>query len=98
MAYALVVAPLIFALVARNYFHARGARAAMATAFAFAGIVALLDAVVVAGWIQRSPAMFGSVAGTWLPLLLIFAVTWASGEAVWMTPPPHGPQPRASGA
>lgn len=80
------VVPLIFALVSWRYFRARGARDAMATALAFVTIVALLDLIVVAGFIQRSLVMFGSAIGAWVPFALIFAVTWAAGEWRWMAP------------
>lgn len=50
-------------------------------------IVALLDSVVVAGLVQRSFVLFGSVLGFWVPLALIFGVTWATGECLSMMPP-----------
>jgi len=81
-----LAAPLIFIAVSRHYFRVPGAREPQPTAFAFVGVVALLDLVVVAGLIQRSLALFGSVAGSWLPLLLIFAATWTTGEIVSMQP------------
>ena len=83
-----LAAPTIFALLARHYFGRPGAREPMWTALAFAGSVALLDLVVVAGLIQRSLEMFGSIAGTWLPFGLIFAVTWATGAVKSMMPLP----------
>lgn len=58
----------------------------MATAFAFVGIVAVLDSLVVAGLVQRSPVIFTSVVGFWVPLALIFGVTWATGEVLLMVP------------
>ena len=72
--------PVIFTVVAQHYFRARGARDPIATALTFVGIVALLDSIVVAGFVQRSLALFGSVVGLWVPLVLIFGVTWATGE------------------
>lgn len=47
-------------------------------ALAFTAEVVVLDALVVALLILRSFDMFKSIAGTWLPFLLIFAVTWAA--------------------
>jgi hypothetical protein len=79
-----VAAPVIFALVSRRYFGARGAREALVTALTFVAIVALLDLIVVAGLIQRSLVMFGRLIGTWVPFALIFAVTWATGEWRWI--------------
>ena len=78
--------PVIFTAVARHYFLARGARDALATALTFVGIVALLDCIVVAGLVQHSLALFGSVVGFWVPLALIFGVTWATGELLSTLP------------
>ncbi len=83
-----VAAPVIFAFVARSYFRARGAREPLSTSVTFAAVVALLNLVVVAGALQHSLAMFTSVVGTWLPVALIFGVTWATGEVMAMTPLP----------
>lgn len=88
-----LAAPVIFAWIARHYFRARGARDPLPTALAFVGIVALLDLVVVGGLVEHSLAMFGSIAGTWLPFALIFLVTWMTGELMsmqpWSKPAPH---------
>jgi hypothetical protein len=85
-----VAAPLIFVAVSIRYFAARGARQPLQTAFAFAAIVLMLDAGVVAAAVLRSFAMFESVAGTWLPLILIFVTTWAVGEIMAMMPEQPG--------
>jgi hypothetical protein len=82
-----VAVPVIFTAVAWHYFRVRGARDALFTAVTFVGIVALLDSVVVAGLVQRSFVLFGSVLGFWVPLALIFGVTWATGECLSMMPP-----------
>jgi menaquinone-dependent protoporphyrinogen oxidase len=81
-----LAAPVIFTFVARHYFRARGARDPLITASAFLGMVALFDLVIVAGFVQRSLAMFGSVLGSWLPLGLIFGATWATGGLLEMLP------------
>jgi menaquinone-dependent protoporphyrinogen oxidase len=81
-----VAVPVIFTAVAWHYFRARGARDAISTALTFVGIVALLDSVVVAALVQRSLVLFGSVVGFWVPLALIFGVTWATGECLSMMP------------
>jgi len=39
----------------------------------------LLDLAIVAGLVERSLGTFASVSGTWLPVVLIFIVTWATG-------------------
>lgn len=88
--------PLVFAALSRHYFRKEGARDPLPTAFAFVGIVALLDLVVVAGLLQHSLAMFGSVAGSWLPFLLIFVTTWMTGELMSTMPwPKDRPDARA---
>ena len=50
--------------------------------------MALLDLVVVAGLVQGSLSMFGSLAGTWLPLSLIFLTTWVTGVLMGTLPWP----------
>jgi hypothetical protein len=85
-------APLIFAVIAGRYFRLRGARDPLPTAWAFVSTVALLDLAIVAGVIQHSFAMFGSIVGSWLPFLLIFLVTWAVGEITSTLPWPKPPR------
>jgi menaquinone-dependent protoporphyrinogen oxidase len=95
-----IAAPLIFVAIGRSYFSARGARTPLPVAVAFTAIVGGLDAAIVAGLIQRSFAMFASVWGTWLPLALIFAASWATGAIVatlpWPEPTPPSPTTPAS--
>jgi menaquinone-dependent protoporphyrinogen oxidase len=86
-----VAAPLVFTGIAVHYFGARGARDPLPTALAFAGIVAVLDAGVIAGLIFRSPAMFRSFSATWLPPLLIFLATWLTGLVMSTMPWPRDP-------
>jgi menaquinone-dependent protoporphyrinogen oxidase len=85
-----IAAPLFFTALARHYFRARGARDPLPTAFTWTATVVVLDLVVVAGAVQRSLGMFKSIAGTWLPLALIFVVTWVTGEVISMLPSPVG--------
>lgn len=91
MALHAVAAPLIFIAIAARYFGARGAREPLPVALAVTGIVAALDAIVVAGLALRSFAMFESVVGTWLPLSLIFLATWITGFMVSTMPWPKIP-------
>ncbi len=58
----------------------------VATAATLAGTAALLDAVVVAPFLERSFAMFASPAGTWIPLTLILAAS-AATAALLARPP-----------
>lgn len=91
--------PLVFAAVAHHYFSraAPGARAPLPTGAAFAGIVALLDAAVIAPLLQHGFAMFASIAGTWLPFALIFLVTWGVGTLMLVIPP-NAPRARPRAA
>jgi menaquinone-dependent protoporphyrinogen oxidase len=81
-----IVVPVIFTAIAHFYFRARGARGTVATALVFVTTVAFLDLFVVAGVVQHSATMFVSVVGLWIPLALIFLVTWAAGEWRWIAP------------
>lgn len=85
-----IAAPLFFAALAWNYFRARGARDPLPTAIAWTAVVMLLDLVILAVGLERSFAMFRSIAGTWLPLSLIFGVTWAIGAVMSTLPWPKG--------
>jgi menaquinone-dependent protoporphyrinogen oxidase len=84
-----VAAPLIFTGLAIGYFGARGSRDPLPTAIAFTAIVAVLDAVIVAGLVLRDFAMFASLAGTWLPFGLILLATWITGLTISMMPAPR---------
>jgi menaquinone-dependent protoporphyrinogen oxidase len=85
-----LAATVIFVLIARAYFRARGAREPLFVATVFAATVGLLDLVVVAGAVQHSLAMFASFVGTWLAFALIFGATWATGEVMSMMPARDG--------
>jgi menaquinone-dependent protoporphyrinogen oxidase len=84
-----VAAPLIFAVVARHYFRQPGSLDAFWAAAAFVAITALLDLVVIARAVQYRPAIFANVLATWVPLLLIFLMTWMLGELRWIAAPPQ---------
>jgi menaquinone-dependent protoporphyrinogen oxidase len=89
-----IAAPLYFVLLSVLYFRPPGAREPLLTAVIWTATVAFLDLVIVAGLIQRSVEMFGSIAGTWLPFALIFAATWLTGTMMSMMPLPS-PEERA---
>ena len=92
-----IAAPLIFAVVARLYFGARGARGALPVAIAFTAITAVLD---IATWSLRSDVALASFTGSWLPLALSFATIWAIGGTMstlpWPKPTPRPPTTRAT--
>jgi menaquinone-dependent protoporphyrinogen oxidase len=92
---AVVAAPL-FGFIAWRYSGGRGARAPLATAATWTVLVLGLDLVIVWAVAYRSLTLVGSVAATWLPLALIFVVTWAVGVTREMMPARRRP-PAASG-
>ena len=74
-----IAAPAYAALVSYVYFtRFRSVTPLAATAFMTAFIMAH-DAALVAPVFEKSYAMFGSVLGTWLPFLLIFAAAYLTG-------------------
>ncbi len=77
-----IVAPVVFAGLSWIYFTRFAYTTPLVTAALFLGIVVALDLIVVALFILRSFAMFGSLLGTWLPFVLIFAATWTTGTVV----------------
>lgn len=82
----LVAAPFIGAAVTRFlWMHPRHPGVA-GTAATLAGIPALLDAIVVAPFFEKSYAMFASPAGTWIPLGLILAASAATAQYLFMRP------------
>lgn len=88
-----IAVPAIFTLVSLHYFRARGARDPLFTAASFTLLVALFDAVLVGGISARSLGPIASFTQMWLPLLLVFLSTWATGSIVAMMPatkPAHG--------
>jgi hypothetical protein len=77
-----IAAPIIFVIVSVIYFLRFGGTAPLTTAVAFVAIVIALDALVVALLVEKRFDMFRSVLGTWLPFVLIFVATWATGVVV----------------
>ncbi len=77
-----IMAPVVFAGLSWVYFTRFAYTTPPVTAALFLAIVAALDLVGVAALLLRSFARVGSVLGTWLPFVLIFAATWTTGIAV----------------
>ena len=77
-----IVAPIAFAGLNWLYFARFAYTKPLTTALLFLAIVVALDVFVVALLIERSFAVFASPLGTWAPLFLIFASTWAAGALV----------------
>ena len=83
-----IAAPIIFIGIGWHYFTPVSTRPPVAVALAFTSIVAAMDLVVVAGWVENSLAMFRSLLGVWLPFALIFAATCLTGWLMSMLPLP----------
>jgi hypothetical protein len=77
-----LAAPIIFTAISFAYFRRAGSWPPFRAAATFLGVVVAMDAFVIALFVERSFAMFGSILGTWLPFLLIFLSTWSTGLAV----------------
>jgi len=77
-----LAAPVFFAAVSWVYFRYFAYTTPLQTAAIFLGVVLFMDVFVVAMLIEKSFAMFASIAGVWLPQALIFAVTYFVGRAV----------------
>jgi len=75
-------APVVFMAVSLAYFRRLNSWSPLRTAALFLGTVVAMDVFVVALFVERSFAMFGSILGTWLPFVLIFLSTWWTGIAV----------------
>jgi hypothetical protein len=75
-------APIGFALISFFYFKRFTYTTPLRTAEIFLAFVILMDFFVVAFAIMRSFEMFASVLGTWIPFVLIFLATYATGMYV----------------
>jgi len=73
-----VVAPLAFGLLTWHHFVRYPTSSPLPTSLAMLGVVVLLDALVVAPFLERSYVMFRLFTGTWLP----FGLIWASSYLV----------------
>jgi len=80
-----ITAPLIALIVSSAFFSKYEHARPLSVAIIFAGVVALLDAVILAGFIDRSPRLLLEPRATWLPYALILLTTWGSG-AVMVVP------------
>ncbi len=83
-----IAAPIYAALVSYVYFTRFGSVTPLAAAAFMTALIIVLDAALVAPIFEKSYAMFGSVLGTWLPFLSIFAATYLTG--LWVVGKPAG--------
>ena len=78
----LVAAPVIAFLVSAAHAMLAPEFSPALRATTFTGLVAVLDAIVVAPLFERSYAMFRSIIGTWLPFVAIFLASSVAGYVV----------------
>lgn len=76
-----IATPFLFVWISSSYFARPTAFPPLRAAAVMVGIVALLDLIVVGCFVEHSLEMFGSIVGTWLPLLLVFLAVWTTGLA-----------------
>ncbi len=96
-----ILAPLIFVGISLSYFRAHGAREPLTAAFAFAGVLAAAEVAVIDARMQSAQLLESSAF--WVPVALVFLLTWATGTL--MATRPWGsaasdraqPEPRLSG-
>lgn len=87
----LLLAPMVFGLLARRYQNADGARDALGTAAVWTVMVALLDGLLLAEVVRQDISLVSSIPAYWMPLGLIFAASWAVGAVSAMFPVPRRP-------
>jgi hypothetical protein len=82
-----VGAPIVFALLSVLYFSVFHYTSPLTTAGVFVGVIVLMDAGVVAPFMENSFDMFRSVLGTWVPFGLIFAAVYLTGVSLvgWLS-------------
>jgi hypothetical protein len=71
--------PVVFGVIAWNYFHRFHYTSALMTACIFLIFIAGTDFFLVALIIQKSFVMFSSIIGTWIPFASIFLTTYLVG-------------------
>jgi menaquinone-dependent protoporphyrinogen oxidase len=88
-----ILAPLVFVLVSHQYFRVHGSRDPLPTAATFALTLAAVEIAVVDARLQ-STQLLDSPA-FWVPLALVFLLTWATGALMATLP---WSDPNAGGA
>lgn len=71
---------MAFGLLTWLFFRWFPASSALTVAFTMLALVVGMDALLVAPFLERSYAMFGSVVGTWVPFASIFAASYLVGH------------------
>ena len=92
-----IVAPIVFTVMARQYFLARGARNPLPVATAWALLVLSLDVLALVAMAQRGYDVAASIRAIGVPVALIFLATWATGALMSTMPwPKPDPQDRSA--
>jgi hypothetical protein len=77
-----IASPIVFIILSFIYFTKFNHTSPFKTAFIFLHFSVFMDIFVVATIIEKNYAMFRSPIGTWIPLTLIFIVTFAVGTFI----------------
>ncbi len=72
-------APIVFGMLSLIYFKRFNYTTPLQTAVAFLAFVVFMDVFLIALFVEKSFAMFGSILGTWIPFTLIFLSTYLTG-------------------
>jgi menaquinone-dependent protoporphyrinogen oxidase len=83
----LIVTPMVFALLARRYQSAEGARAPFGTAVVWTLMVGVLDAVIMSAVVRQDFSLVRSGWAFWAPLVLLFLGAWGFGAGTAVLPP-----------
>ena len=75
-------APIFFTTISLIYYQKFNYTTPLQTSMIFVGFVITVDFFVVALLINQSLEMFASLLGTWIPFVLIFALTYVTGLIV----------------
>ena len=78
----LIGAPVVFGILAFAYHRKFGHIKPLYASIIFTGFVIIMDAGLVALFIEKSFDMFRNPIGTWIPFGLIFLSTYIIGKAV----------------
>jgi hypothetical protein len=78
----LIGAPIVFGILALVYHRQLGHIRPLYGAIIFTGVVIVMDAGLVALFIEKSFDMFRNPIGTWIPFALIFLSTYIVGKAM----------------
>ncbi len=81
----LIGAPIVFGILAFVYHKKLGHIKPLLAALIFVGFVIVMDAGLVAIFIEKSFDMFRNPIGTWIPFALIFLSSYIVGKIVRKT-------------